>query len=133
MRRVAAELADDVQQDGARLRALRVELDLALAGIGFDALQPLEEIVIPRCAPELAVSDGFEADRLLLADDVFDGAILGRGERFGADLAAAEDTFSAAGRSRLPTWSARNGGIVRCIFMSFSFPSRSSARQRRIK
>jgi hypothetical protein len=27
----------------------------------------------------------------------------------------ARASFSAGGRSRLPTWSARNGGAVRCI------------------
>src|SRR5262245_41941232 len=28
-------------------------------------------------------------------------------------------SFSAAGRSRLPTWSARNGGLVRCMVAPF--------------
>ncbi len=33
-------------------------------------------------------------------------------------------TLSAAGRSRLPTWSARNGGLVRCIgWLSSAFSS----------
>src|SRR5580704_3575246 len=30
--------------------------------------------------------------------------------------------FSAAGRNRLPTWSARNGGLVRCIICLLSAP-----------
>ena len=51
MRRVTAECADDAQQEGARLRALRLEFDLALTDVGLDALEPFEEIVIPRRAP----------------------------------------------------------------------------------
>ncbi len=47
MRAVIAELADDAQQDRPRLRPGAVELDLALADIGFDVVEPLEEIEIP--------------------------------------------------------------------------------------
>ena len=36
---------------------LRGEFDLALAGVGFDAVEPFEEIVIPGNAAKLAVGD----------------------------------------------------------------------------
>ena len=65
MRAVAAELADDAQHHRLGLRAL--ELDLALAEIGLDAVEPPEEVVVPERAAELAVGDRLEPDVLLLA------------------------------------------------------------------
>ena len=64
------------------------ELDLAFAGIGFDVVQPFEEIEIPREAPVFAVGDRFQADRFLLLDDVFDLAILDLALTPRRDLAA---------------------------------------------
>src|SRR5262249_60398939 len=86
MRALRAELADDAQHHGLGLRAL--ELDLALAEIGFDARKLAEKVVVPKCAAELAVGDGSQPDVLLLADGRLDLAVFDRGELRGADLAA---------------------------------------------
>ena len=88
MRLIAAEPTDDAQQDWPRLRAARLKLDLAFAGVGLNIVQPFEEIDVPRHAPVFAVGDGFQPHRLLLLDDVFDLAILDVRERFGSDFAA---------------------------------------------
>ena len=47
VRRVAAELADDAQQDRPRLRAGGGEFDLALAHIGFDVVEIFQKVVVP--------------------------------------------------------------------------------------
>ena len=86
MRAVGAELADDAQHQRLGLPAL--ELDLALAEIGFDALEPAEEVVVPKRAAELAVGDGSQPNVLLLADNLLDLAVFDRGELGSADLAA---------------------------------------------
>src|SRR5262249_58021977 len=83
MRAVGAELADDAQHHRLGLRAL--ELDLALAEIGFDAVEPAEEVVVPKRAAELAVGDGSQPNVFFLADSllnlaVFDRGALGRGD-----------------------------------------------------
>ena len=88
MRRVAAELADDAQQDRPRLRAATGKLDLALAGVGFDAVEPFEEVIVPGNAAKLAIGDRLEPDLLLSADDVFDLAILDVLKGLGRNLAA---------------------------------------------
>src|SRR5579863_7838943 len=88
MRRVAAKLADDAQQDRPRLRAAAGKLDFALAGIGFDAVEPFEEVIVPGNATKLAVSDRLEPHLLLSADDVFDLAILDVLKGLGRNLAA---------------------------------------------
>jgi hypothetical protein len=67
---------------------LRIELDLALAGIGLDAFEPFQEIVIPRGPAKLAVGHGLEPRLLLLADHAVDLAILDRGEGCRGDFAA---------------------------------------------
>ena len=55
---------------GRPLLGLRaVKLDLALAEIGFDAVE-LAQKIVPEYAAELAVSEGLEAERLLLRDGV---------------------------------------------------------------
>ena len=74
-----AELAGHAQHHGLRLRSL--ELDLALAEIGLDAVELAEEVVVPEGAAELAVGDGLEPDLLLLADDVRDLAVFDRLQR----------------------------------------------------
>ena len=71
-----AELAGDAQHHRLRLRAL--ELDLALAEIGLDAVERAEEIVVPERAAEFAVGDGFQPDLFLLLDDALDLAVLDR-------------------------------------------------------
>ena len=73
MARECSELAGDAQHH--RLWVWALELDLALAEIGLDAVELTEEIVIPEGAAEFAVGDGLEADVFLAADDLFDFAI----------------------------------------------------------
>jgi hypothetical protein len=84
MRRVAAETLVDAQLDRMRRRA--VKLKCALAHIGFDAVERLEEIGLPGRAAVFAVGDRLEADRLLLLDQRLDLAILDRLELGGGDL-----------------------------------------------
>ena len=55
MRAFGAELANDAQHHRLGLPAL--ELDLALAEIGFDAAELAEKVVVPKCAAEFAVGD----------------------------------------------------------------------------
>src|SRR5262249_4106131 len=81
-----AELALEAKQDRARLRAL--ELELALAVVGLDAVERGEEIGLPRGAAILAVGDRPEPGRLLLADERDDLAVLDGAQRPGVDLAA---------------------------------------------
>jgi hypothetical protein len=78
MRALGAELAHDAQHHRLGLRAL--ELDLALAEIGFDAGKLAEEIVVPKRAAELAVGDRSQPDVLLLADRLLDLAVFDRRE-----------------------------------------------------
>ena len=61
-----------------------LELDLALAEIGFDAVELAEEIVVPEGAAEFAVGDGLQADVFLLLDDGFDLAVFDRLELLAA-------------------------------------------------
>ena len=53
-----SEPAGDAQHHWFWIDALK----LALAEIGFDAVELAEEIVIPERAPEFPVSDGLKAD-----------------------------------------------------------------------
>ncbi len=79
----------------------------------LDAGELLEEVEMEPRAPKLAVGDAAHPDGLDLADRVGDGVVLD------APLLAAvieplancsRASSTALGRSRLPTWSARNGG-----------------------
>src|ERR1700678_28854 len=45
MRGIAAELADDAEQNRPRLRALK--FDFAFAHVGLDAREPFQKIVVP--------------------------------------------------------------------------------------
>ena len=72
----------------------------------LDAVEAPEEIELPPGAAEFAVGDRLQADLFLLLDDALDLAVLDRLQRGGVDLALralARASFSAAGRSRLPT------------------------------
>ena len=87
--------------------------------IQLDAVEILEEIELPPGAAEFAVGRKLEPDLLLLPDDFLDLAILdllklrrGQSRPWRASTRA---SLSAAGRNRLPTWSARNGGLVRAV------------------
>src|SRR4051812_41770959 len=86
MRHVAAELLVDAQQDWPRLRAL--ELELALADIGFDAIEPDQEVGLPRSAAVFAVGDRFQSGLLLLLDQRCDLTVLDRLELRRRDPAA---------------------------------------------
>jgi hypothetical protein len=84
----------------------------------FGAVKAPEEIEMPPGAAELAVGDGVKSDFLLLPDDVVDLAVfdLFSCAALSPPLACfARASWTALGRSRLPTWSARNGGLVRFI------------------
>ena len=81
-----AELAGDPQHHWLGIWAL--ELDLALAQIGFDAVEGTEKIVIPEGAAEFAVGDGLQPDLFLLPDDLLDLAVFHRFQRAGRDLPA---------------------------------------------
>jgi hypothetical protein len=83
---VGAELAIHPQHHGFGLHAL--ELDLAFSEIGLDAIKATEKIVVPECAAELAVGDGFEADIFLLANHRLDLAILNLCECLGTHFPA---------------------------------------------
>ena len=64
-----AKGATQASKEGPLLGLRAVKLDLALAEIGFDAVE-LAQKIVPEYAAELAVSDGLEAERLLLRDGV---------------------------------------------------------------
>jgi hypothetical protein len=90
-----ADLAGDV--DRPRLGQDALELN-ALAGDDLDAVEPAEEIVVPPRAAELAVGG-----KLSWASVISPFSCLARASLIGAV------------RKKLPTWSARKGGLVRCM------------------
>src|SRR5439155_4207296 len=67
------------------LRAL--EFELALADIGFDAVERDQEVGLPGGAAILAIGDRLEAGRFLLLDQGLDLTILDRFQLLGRDLA----------------------------------------------
>src|SRR5947199_7314624 len=85
MLHVAAELLVGAQEDRARLRAL--EFELALAVIGFDAVEREQEIRLPGGAAILAVGDRLEPCPLLLFYQRLDLAVLDRLQLLRRDLA----------------------------------------------
>ena len=113
-----AELAGDLDAFVARVRPPAKAMP-AVHDVLLGAVEAPEEIEMPPRAAELAVGDRLQADVLLLLDDALDLAVLDRLQRVGRDLAlgalAPAPHGCDLGRSRLPTWSARNGGLVRCI------------------
>ena len=114
-----AELAVDVQRRGRELDValLVVELHGDVAGFLRDAVELVDEVHVPGRAAELAVGRCLQADVLLLADDLADRLVLDLAQRVGVDAPARRSPRAldgaSGGRSRLPTWSARNGGFVR--------------------
>jgi hypothetical protein len=107
-----AELSVHSQHHGFRIDALK--LDLALAQVSFDPGQRSKKIVVPERAPEFAVSDSLKSDVFLSADCGRDLAILDRLEFIGVDFVSfpsGTSFFQGFGAPRLPTWSARNGGV----------------------
>ncbi len=81
-----ADLVDDPNAPRLGLHAL--ELDAVTELIELDAVEHAVEIEMPPGATKLAVGRELEADRLLLADDLLDLAILDRGKRSRAERAA---------------------------------------------
>src|SRR5664279_4023750 len=79
-------IRDSAQHHRLRIRAL--ELDLAFAEIGLNAIECAQEIVIPESTAEFAVGDGFQADFFLAFDDRRNLAVLDGLELLGGDFAA---------------------------------------------
>ena len=81
------------------------------------AAELVDEVHVPRAAAELAVGRDLEADVLLHPHRVADRLVLDGAQLVGVDRARrrarSRACSSSGGRSRLPTWSARNGGSVR--------------------
>jgi hypothetical protein len=96
---------------------LVVELDLErVVGDLLDAAELVDEVHVPGGAPELAVGRAAQADRLLVGDPLADGVVLDCAQLVGVDPSRGvvlTRLQQRLGRSRLPTWSARNGGVVR--------------------
>ena len=70
---------------------------------------------VRRNSPSVAVCSPTSS---CMRDDVADRVVLDGPQLVGVDLAGgalARASSSAGGRSRLPTWSARNGGVSRVI------------------
>ena len=101
------------------LAVLLEELDGDMAGLLGDPVELVDEVHVPRRAAELAVRGRLEPDLLLLAHGVSDRRVLDGAKLRVVTRPAAWPSRawrSAAGRRRLPTWSARNGGLVRrCV------------------
>ena len=103
-----------------------LELDLALAEIGFDAVELAEEIVIPEGAAEFAIGDGGRPDVFLPLDD----AVRFRGLRplsvvpAGSRRARAWRALLSAARCATGCRHGRRGrGRGRCMLIP-SFPDR---------
>ena len=74
---------------------------------------------MPPVAAELAVGDALQADVLLPAHGFRDRAVLDGRQLVGLEftgLELAPRPASSAGRSRLPTWSARKGAFMNKSF-----------------
>ena len=75
---------------------------------------------MPPGAAELAVGHRLQADQFLLGHELPDLGVLDRLELGRRDLARGAPGarfLDGAVRSRLPTWSARKGGLVRCTIV----------------
>ena len=80
-----ADLAGDL--DAFVARRHRGERDAGVHDVLFDAVEAPQKIEVPPRAAEFAVGDRLQAGRLLLLDDVLDGAVFHRLQLGGADLA----------------------------------------------
>ena len=113
-----AELAVDVQRG-------RRELDVAVGRCGSepsgvpvslrDAVELVDEVHVPRGAAELAVGDRLEPDLLLHATAsriASSSTARSAAASMRPAAKASRASSSRGGRSRLPTWSARNGGCI---------------------
>ena len=110
------DLADDADTLGLGLDAGK--LDPGAGRIQLNAVEALVEIELPPRAAELTIGRELETDVFLLLMT----AMISRSSiaRSAASVSSpvtrlARASFSARGRSKLPTWSARNGGVVRWV------------------
>ena len=101
----------------------RGEVDLAAGAVEarrdaaarLDALELLQKVDVEIGAPELAVGDALQPEILLEPDDVADRRVLDGTQLVLGDrslLERSRASSSSLGRRKLPTWSARNGGLV---------------------
>ena len=91
-------------------------LTFRLPGRLLDAAELVDEVHVPGRAAELAVGGRAQADVLLQLDRVADRVVLDARSSSASILSLAKSSrafSSAGGRSRLPTWSARYGGVSR--------------------
>ena len=116
-----AELAVDVQRRGRELDValLVVEVDGDVAGLLRDPVELVDEVHVPGRPAELAVGRRAAA-RPPPACGRPRGSRRPRSHRSSAAsirpaAASSRAVRTRCGRSRLPTWSARNGGFVRII------------------
>ena len=95
-----------------------------------DAVDLVDEVHVPRGAAELAVGGGLQADLLLHAHHVADGLVLDGAQLVGGAGRLGAPRADSRGASRLPTWSARNGGVSRWD-MPLLYPSGGGLTRRR--
>ena len=123
----SADAAVDVQRRRARTRSSPccvAELHVQrLVGRLGDAVERVDEVHVPRRAAELAVGRRAQADVALqrttsriASSSMPRSSSASIGRRRGRSRARS----SSGGRSRLPTWSARNGGVSRSAIRSGS-------------
>jgi hypothetical protein len=116
-RLVEAELAADPMRGRAEFDRARLvlELDVQAMVAVADPADLVEKIHVPGAAAHFAVGDPPETEVALQLDRVADRLVLGA-RSSAAEIRPASRSARAfsnsAGRSRLPTWSARNGGVA---------------------
>ena len=117
-----AELAVDAGPAVTGLHALERQAVIHL--VDFHAVEHPEKIKVPPGAAEFAIGRDLQSDLFLLLDDRLDlavfhllelGAVIAPFSRF------ARASFKAAVRNRLPTTSARNGGLFLGMTISSCF------------
>ena len=117
-----SEFAHHALRAGLERRALKLHTRLFLPE-ALNAVQFLDEIEMPEGAAKFAVGDGIEADLFLHPDDLADFPVLGGVQFIGGDqvcLAFEPRLLEGQVRKRLPTISARKGGLL-LIMMVFPF------------
>jgi hypothetical protein len=116
-----ADFAVDAHTGRSRRRAdeTRAEVGLVLG----NAVEPPEEIEVPPRSPQLSIGDAAQPQFSLLRDDALDLSILDGLQARGIERAfrvAATRRLERGGRSKLPTWSARNGGVECLAIMALA-------------
>ena len=106
------------RRGGAKLMSPPWRLNfVSIAPLTVTPSSPLEKIDVEERPPVLAVGDAVQADRLLPLHHVADGIDLRRSRNCCLEISPCRNRSRASEkrpgpRSRLPTWSARNGGFV---------------------